>query len=263
METVRRWVVWNAAMESAKSPGARAGGLTRYLPIAVIVLALAAFFLAGGHDHVSFETLRDHRLVLQDWVRTNTILAVAVYFATYVVVVACSLPGGSLLTLIGGFLFGLWFGGTVVVFAATIGACLLFLAARHAFGDLLRRKAGPTIQRMESGFRENAMSYLLVLRLVPLFPFFIVNLVPALLGVPLSTYVIATFFGIIPGTFVYASVGNGLGMVFEQGGEPDWGIIYNPEVFGPLGALALLSCAPIVYKRVKRRRLDKGGGPDS
>ena len=248
-------------MADVEPSDVRSGLVKRYLPIAAIVAALAAFLLAGGHDYLSFETLRAHRLDLETWVGANTPLAVALFFLIYVVVVACSLPGGSVLTLLGGFLFGLWFGGFIVVFAATIGASLLFLAARHAFGDLLRRKAGPTIQRMEAGFRENALSYLLVLRLVPLFPFFIVNLVPAFLGVPFSTYLIATFIGIIPGTFVYASVGNGLGAVFEQGGEPDWGIIYNPEVFGPLVALALLSCVPIVYKRVTTRRGAGGDDP--
>ncbi len=231
----------------------RVGAAKRYLPIAVIVLGLVVFFAAGGHRYVNFDTLRAHRQVLQDWVAAQSVLAVALFFLTYVVVIACSVPGGSLLTTVGGFLFGTWLGGGVVVFAATLGACLLFLAARHAFADLLRRRAGPALQRMEAGFAENAMSYLLILRLVPLFPFFLVNLVPALLGIRLSTYTIATFFGIIPGTFVFASLGNGFGRIFEQGGEPDWGIVYNPEVFGPLVALALLSSVPILYKRLKRR----------
>jgi uncharacterized membrane protein YdjX (TVP38/TMEM64 family) len=104
------------------------------------------------------------------------------------------------------------------------------------------------------------MSYLLVLRLVPLFPFFLVNLAPAFLGVPLSTYVVATLVGIVPGTFVYASVGAGLGAVLAAGGEPDLSIAWRPEVLGPLLGLAALACLPILYKRLKAGRHDGGAG---
>jgi uncharacterized membrane protein YdjX (TVP38/TMEM64 family) len=107
---------------------------------------------------------------------------------------------------------------------------------------------------MEAGFRENAMSYLLVLRLVPLFPFWLVNLVPAFLGVPLRTYVIGTFFGIMPGTFVYASVGSGLGAILEAGESPDLGIIFKAEILIPLLGLALLALIPVIYKRIKTKR---------
>ena len=232
----------------------------RYLPIAAIAAGLVVFFATGAHDYVSFEVLRQHQASLQGWVAAHTAAAVALFFLAYVAVVTFSLPGGALMTLIGGFLFGTWVGGMIVVLAATLGATLLFLAARTAFGDLLRAKAGPGIAKMEAGFRENAMSYLLVLRLVPLFPFFLVNLAPAFLGVPAATYVVATFIGIIPGTFVYASVGNGLGAVFEAGGEPDFAIIYEPEIFGPLLALAALACIPIVYKRIAARRRGRDTG---
>jgi uncharacterized membrane protein YdjX (TVP38/TMEM64 family) len=228
--------------------------LKRLLPILVLVAGAVAFFASGAHRYVDFEMLRQHRGQLQDWVDHYTLAALAVYFAVYVVVVAFSLPGGALLTMVGGFLFGIWMGGCVVVFAATAGATILFLAARSAFAEVLRAKTGSAIDRMEKGFRENAMSYLLALRLVPLFPFFVVNLVPAFLDVPLKTFVIATFFGIIPGTLVFASVGNGFDAVIDMGGEPNFGIIYNPEVFGPLVALAALSFLPILYKRYKGRR---------
>jgi uncharacterized membrane protein YdjX (TVP38/TMEM64 family) len=107
---------------------------------------------------------------------------------------------------------------------------------------------------MEEGFREDALSYLLVLRLVPLFPFFLVNLVPAVLGVPLRTYALGTFFGIIPGTFVYCLVGNGLGAIIDKGGEPDIGKIFEPEILSALIGLALLSLIPVVYKRITRAR---------
>jgi uncharacterized membrane protein YdjX (TVP38/TMEM64 family) len=140
------------------------------------------------------------------------------------------------------------------VVGATLVATAVFLAARTAFADVLRAKAGPTLQKMEAGFRENALSYLLVLRLVPLFPFFLVNLAPAFLGVPLRTYVAATFFGIIPGTVVYSSVGAGLGTILEQGGAPDKSIIWRLEVIGPLLGLAALALLPVLYKRMKAKR---------
>ena len=222
-------------------------------PLLVLVAGLVAFFASGAYRYVDFEVLRENRTQLQDWVDRYTLGALAVYFLVYVAVIAFSLPGGLLLTTVGGFLFGTWLAGGIVVFAATLGATILFLAARTAFAEVLRAKAGSTIDRMEAGFRENAMSYLLVLRLVPLFPFFLVNLVPAFLGVSLRTYIIATFFGIIPGTFVFASVGNGFGKLFDMGGEPDFGIIYNAEIIGPLLALAVLSCLPILYKRYQAR----------
>ena len=130
----------------------------------------------------------------------------------------------------------------------------MFLAARYALFDILHAKAGPALLKMEQGFRENAFNYLLVLRLVPLFPFWLVNLVPALLGVPLKTYVIATAIGIIPGTFVFASVGNGLGEILASGKTPDLSIIYDPEVLIPLLGLAVLALVPVLYKAWKARK---------
>jgi uncharacterized membrane protein YdjX (TVP38/TMEM64 family) len=245
------------AMPDRRDPGSGASPRARWcrrLPLAVILLGLALFFAFGGHRYVNFETLRQHRETLQDWVAAHTALAMLVFFLAYVVVVAFSLPGAALMTMLGGFLFGTWLAGGLVVIAATLGATLVFLAARTAVGDLLRARAGPGLARLEAGFRENAMSYLLVLRLVPLFPFFLVNLAPAFFGVPLPTYVIATLLGIVPGTFVYASVGNGLGTVFAAGGEPNFAIIYEPAVLLPLLALAAFACIPVVYKRIAARR---------
>ena len=146
-------------------------------------------------------------------------------------------------------LFGALAGAVYAIFAATVGAMALYLAARFAFGDLLRAKAGPAVRKMEAGFRENALSYLLALRLIPVFPFWLVNLVPALLGVPFRVYLIGTFFGIIPGTFIFASVGNGLGTVFAAGGRPDIDLIFMPEILLPIIGLALLALAPVAYKK--------------
>lgn len=226
--------------------------LGRLIPLVVLAVGLVAFFVLDLGQYVTLDALKENREFLQTFVAENTALAFTVYMAIYTVMVAFSLPGALIATLTGGFLFGTIFGGLATVIAATIGATIVFLIAKTALGDTLRAKAGPGIQKMEAGFQKNAFSYLMVLRLVPLFPFFLVNLAPAFLGVKLRTFMVATFFGIIPGTFVFASVGNGLGAIFDEGGEPNLGIIFQPEVLGPILALAALSLVPVIYKRFSK-----------
>lgn len=226
----------------------------RLLPLLLLAAAIAGAFAAGLHEHLSIDTLRDHRALLNHFVADNTVLAALAFVAIYALSTALSLPGGVILTVAGGFLFGVALGTLYVVFAATLGATAVFLIARTALGSTLRDRAGPFLQRMEAGFRENALSYLLVLRLIPLFPFFIVNLVPAFLGVSLRTYVLGTFFGIIPGTLVFILAGAGLGSVFDQGGAFSAGSVLTPEVIAGLVGLSLLSLLPVAYKRFKARR---------
>lgn len=232
-------------------------GIRRFLPLALLVLGFVAFFVLGFDAYISLDQLREHRAMLQQWVAEGPVAAALLYILIYAAMTAFSVPGGLLLTIAGGFLFGALAGTVCAVLGATIGAIAVFLAARSAFGDFLRRrvKAG-MVRRMEEGFRRNALSYLLVLRLVPLFPFWMVNLVPAFLGVRLRTYVIGTFIGIIPGGFVYASVGNGLGAVFDAGATPDLGIIFEPAVLIPIIGLALLSLLPVVYRMIRAGRAD-------
>jgi uncharacterized membrane protein YdjX (TVP38/TMEM64 family) len=232
--------------------------LRRLAPLAVIAAALIAFFAFGLDDYVSFAMLKQHRQALIGFVNANGVWAALLFVSLYAVATAVSLPGGAILTIAGGFLFGPLFATIYVVGGATLGATGLFLAARTALGEPLRARAGPSLQRMEQGFRENAMSYLLFLRLIPAFPFWLVNLVPAFLGVPLRTYVVGTAIGIIPGSFVYASVGNGLGAVFDAGEVPDLGIIFKPEILIPIVGLAVLALLPIAYKRFKRDGTDDG-----
>ena len=228
--------------------------LKRLTPLLALLTGLVVFYALGLHKYVNLDTLRENREAVQAWVGQHGFLAALIYTAAYAAVVAFSLPGGALMTIVGGFMFGLVPAAACVVVGATIGATVLFLAARTALGDFLRTKTGPALKRMESGFRENALSYLLVLRLIPLFPFWLVNLVPAFLGVSLRTYVIATFIGIIPGTLVYASFGNGLGEVLDLGQEPNLGIIFNPEILIPLIGLAVLALLPVLYKKYKSSR---------
>lgn len=236
-----------------RAEGAERRAVRRFVPVVAIVLALAAFFALGLGRYLDFALLRDHREALAAAVTDYGLLAALGFIAIYAAATAISVPGGAVLTLAGGFLFGTVLGSLYVVVGATVGATALFLAARGAVGESLRARAGPAVRRMEAGFRDNALSYLLFLRLVPLFPFWLVNLVPALLGVPLRTYVIGTFIGIIPGSVVYASVGNGLGAVFDAGRVPDLGIIFSPEVLLPILGLSLLALVPVACKRFRGR----------
>src|SRR5919106_1568008 len=227
--------------------------IQRLWPLAVLGLAIGTFFALRLDMYLTFEALRENRALLSQFVAQHAVLASILYLAVYATVIAASLPGGAVLTVTGGFLFGAIAGTLHVVVAATLGATLLFLIARTAFGDALRARAGAFLKKMEAGFRENAFNYLLVLRLIPLFPFWLVNLVPAFLGVPLGTYVLATFLGIIPGSLVYTSAGSGLGEVFDRGETPDLGIIFEPQIIGPILGLCLLALLPVAYRKYKAR----------
>lgn len=236
-------------------PGAAAGLAKRLLPIAALVAIFVAFFFAGGQEYASFETLRRHYGWLQDFVAGNRAAAMLAFAAAYTVAVAASLPAASLLSLMGGFLFG-WFLGTLLTVAgATAGATLLFLAARSSFGEALRRRARPYVGRMEEGFHRNAFSYLLFLRLMPVFPFFVVNLVPAFLGVATRLFVVTTFVGIIPGSAVYNVIGSGLGGILASGQEFSLQNAVNREILLGLAGLAVVALAPVVWRRLR------GGAP--
>lgn len=239
-------------------PGAKKSSIKRLWPLAVVAAAIAAVFASGMDDMLSFEALQEHHQDVLNWYQANRVLAVVCYFFVYAAVVALSLPGAVWVSLVGGYLFGTVMAATVTVFAATFGAVIIFLIARYALAGFFRAKTGDIGRKMEAGFKENALSYLLVLRLVPLFPFWLVNLVPALLGVPVRIFIIGTFFGIIPGTVVFCSIGNGLAMVFEKGQMPDLSIIFQPQIFGPLLALAALSLVPVIYKKFKTSKGEAG-----
>jgi uncharacterized membrane protein YdjX (TVP38/TMEM64 family) len=224
-----------------------------------LLLAALALFLVvrqtGLASYLSLDTLRLHRGTLTAWVAGNLWIAALAYVAIYVAAVAFSLPGAVFLTLSGGFLFGAALGTLLTVIGATIGATLIFLFAKTIFGANALDRFGPQAAKLAEGIRRNAASYLLVLRLVPLFPFFLVNLVPAFVGVPLVTYVLTTFFGIVPGTAVFSLAGAGLGTVLDQGGSITPASILTPEIIAGLVGLALLSLAAIpIRKRLDARR---------
>ncbi|MDG2320055.1 MAG: VTT domain-containing protein [Rhodospirillaceae bacterium] len=224
----------------------------RFAVLGLFVALIIGLLSAGAQGFFSSDALRDNRETLLAVVAGNYIAAVAVFMLVYVAAVTFSIPGAVWLSIAGGFIFSVGPATLFIVVAATIGATLVFLLARYVLGDMLRQKAGGAIERMRSGFQEDALSYMLVLRLVPLLPFFIVNLVPAFLNVPVRVYVLGTALGIIPGSFVFAWVGSGVGAVFDVGGDVDPGaIIFQPSVIGPLLGLAALALIPVVYKRFR------------
>lgn len=229
----------------------------RFGPLLLLLAGLGLFFLFGFDQYLTFETLKQHRETLLAFVSNYRFLAPLIYMLVYAAVVALSVPGGAVMTIAGGFLFGSLFGTFYVVIAATIGATMLFLIARTALGDSLRTFAGPWMQKMRKGFQDDGFHYLLVLRLIPLFPFFVVNLVPAFLGVKTRIYVAATLIGIIPGSFVYATVGAGIGSVFDAGETFAVVNILTPQVWLALIGLAVLAILPVAYRKFKRNK--KGG----
>jgi uncharacterized membrane protein YdjX (TVP38/TMEM64 family) len=236
--------------------------------IAVVLLAVAAYVLIG-HGGISLEELVRHRATIGAFVAEHRVLAVLAYIALYIVAVALSVPGAVFLTVSGGFLFGLAVGASAAVISATIGATIIFLIARTALGEPLLRRAGPRAAQLAEGFRDEAFSYLLFLRLVPAFPFFLVNLVPAFAGVRLLPFVTATALGVIPGALVYAFAGTGLDSVISAqkdanavclaAGRGDCHIIFDardvltPQLIGALIALGLLALAPVIVKRLRAR----------
>ena len=228
---------------------AKTAGPARFLPLVLIAAAAGAVYFSGAYKYLSLESLREHRAALEAFVDHRLILAVLLFAAAYVAVTALSLPGATLMSLLGGFLFGPVMGTVIVVVAATIGAGVIFTAAKTALGDALRSKAGPFVRRMEDGFSRNAFSYLLLLRLIPVFPFFIVNIAPALFNVRLGVFIAATFIGIIPGAFAFVSAGNGLGAVLDSGGDLKLtGLLTQPAVLTPIIALTFLALLPIALK---------------
>jgi len=229
-------------------------GVRRLVPLVILILGLLAFFAFDLNRFVSFEALRENRADLSAFVDRNGLIAALVFVAAYAVVVAFSLPIATLVSILGGFLFGTLIGTLCVVVGATVGAVALFLIARSTVGAFLCERAGPALRRMEAGFRENELSYLLILRLIPLFPFFLVNIVPALLGVSLRNYVLATAVGIIPGAFVYVGVGAGTGAVLDSGAVPGLSLFVRLDVLLPMVGLLVLALLPIGYKILRRRR---------
>jgi uncharacterized membrane protein YdjX (TVP38/TMEM64 family) len=226
--------------------------LRRLLPVAILLGGLVAFLLLGLERYFTYDLLYRHQATLAKWVAKHGAIAAAVFVIAYAVVVAFSLPVAMLVTPVAGYLFGTWLGAGLSVIGATLGAIAVFLAARTAFRDLFRARAGAALSRLETGFRRDDFSYLLFLRLVPIFPFWLINIVPALLGMRLGRFTLATMIGIVPAAIVFASVGAGLGMVIERGERPDLGILFEWRILLPLLGLGVLSLLPVVFSHLRK-----------
>jgi len=213
-----------------------------------IALAIGAFFYFDLGRFLSLTALKENRDSLLVFTEANLLAAVGIFIVTYAVVTGLSLPGAVILTLAGGFLFGAVGATLCVNVGATTGATLAFLTARYLLRDTVERKLGKWLGPFQEGFAKNAFSYLLTLRLIPLFPFFVVNLVSGLTRVNVGTYVAATAIGIIPGSFVYAYAGRQLGTINSLKE------IASPNVIGAFVLLGLLALVPVVYKRVTAKR---------
>ena len=258
-----------SAGKRLKQPIGTANGpafpVKRLLPLAIILVLAGVVFAMGWHRALSLETLVSHRSVIAAFVDRHTLIALTTFVGLYIAVVAMSLPGATILTIAGGVLFGTLIGGAAAIVGATIGATILFLIARTAFGEFLTRRAGPWLARLADGFRDDAFSYLLFLRLVPVFPFWLVNLAPAMFGVGVAAFVGATLIGVIPGAFAYAFVGAGLDnavaaqetvynmcMAAGRGGcklDFDLKSALTAELFAGFAALGLIALAPVAIKR--------------
>ncbi len=227
----------------------------------VIVIAIAFYF--DLPSYFSFEGLRENEASLRSFASENLLLSVATYIVVYIVVVTFSLPGALWLTLGGGLVFGPLWGGLYAVSGATLGAICLFLLARYIIGDSLRTRYGPKLATFEAGFRKNAVYFMLSLRLLPVFPFFLVNLAAALLGVRWSVFALTTFLGIMPGTFVFASIGNGISVALRDGETPNLSLASRPEILLPLIGLGLLTLLPALFgkKLGLKSTSDEAGDP--
>jgi uncharacterized membrane protein YdjX (TVP38/TMEM64 family) len=233
--------------EMPAAQSANKSSVGKVIAAVLIVGAIASFFFFDLGRYLSLDALKQNRDQLLTFTEANYAASVALFILTYVVVTGLSLPGAVILTLAGGFLFGGVFGTVFVNLGATTGATLAFLAARYLLRDWVEQKFGKWIGPVQQGFAKNAFSYLMTLRLIPLFPFFAVNLVSGLTRVSVGTYVAATAIGIIPGSFVYAYAGRQLGTINSLRE------IASPNVISAFVLLGLLALMPILYKKLSAK----------
>lgn len=226
--------------------------LKRLLPIAILILGLALFFVFDLGRFLSFAAVAEHYTAITAWVHDQFTIAILAFFLLYVFATAFSLPIASPLTLVGGAVFGL-ITAPIIILAASLGALILFLAARGAFADILSAKAGPFMGKIKNGFDDQPFFWLLALRLIPLAPFWAVNIAPALLGMKTAPYFIATIIGIAPGTTVYVLVGGGFDAILAAGKVPDLSTLGDPRILLPLAGLGLLALIPIVMKKISKK----------
>jgi uncharacterized membrane protein YdjX (TVP38/TMEM64 family) len=253
----------NTSEEDTNQNEKPAGPIRRFLPLIVIGCLLIGGYVAGLHEYLSLNNLIKQREALNTFVSENFVSSILIYMAVYICLVAVSFPGGAPLSVTSGLVFGWFAGGLATVIAATIGATIIFMIARSSLGSMLENRAGSLLGKMVDGFQKDAFQYLLTLRLVPAFPFWAVNIVPGLLNMKAAPYMIATFLGIIPGTFAFTYLGQGLDSIIaeQEQANPgcadagtcsiEIGSLVTPQLIAALAFLALLSFIPFIIKKVR------------
>jgi uncharacterized membrane protein YdjX (TVP38/TMEM64 family) len=257
-------------MTSGMASPARFTTAKRWLPVAVIICLMAVAYGLGVHEHISLQSIAANREELRHFIADNWLLALLIYMLVYACTIALSIPGATLLTIVGGLLFGWLTGAIAAIMAATAGAILIFLAARTSFEEALTRKAGGLVNRIRDGFTRDAFNYLLFLRLTPVFPFWLVNIAAALAQVRLKTFVTATVLGIIPAGFALSFVGSGLDSLIDSQklaydacmaqnpGTPcsfdlSASRIITPQILAALAALGVAALIPVLAKRLRTK----------
>ena len=230
----------------------------RFGPLLLVLVAVIAAFASGLTKHLSLHELRARREGLEALVHAHPVTSLLLYIGAYTASVAVSLPAALVLTLTGGLLFGAWLGGFAASFSCTLGAALVFLVCRTAIGDALRSRAGPTAARIEGAVRRDAFSYIVTLRLIPVMPFWLANLALGFIDIPLGTFVLATFLGILPVSLIYAGLGSGLDHMFSHHQRPDLHLVMHTNILVPLVGLAILSLAPIAWRRFRPSAVVEG-----
>lgn len=253
----------NEPAPSGSPPGGawapeRVGALAlRFGPAALFASLAIAAYSSGVVGHLSLDELSLRRLSLEAFVALRPVLAALIYLAVFTVAVSLSLPLALILCLTGGFLFGALEAGVLASIASTLGGTAMFLVSRTAVGDLLGRLAGPRIAKLREEAANDAFALILTIRLIPMMPFWLINVGAALIGVPIRTFMVATALGVIPSCMIYASLGSGLGSLFDSGVKPTGALLLEPQVLVPLGALCLLGVLPLGWRLVRARRNDR------
>jgi uncharacterized membrane protein YdjX (TVP38/TMEM64 family) len=235
----------------------------RYGLLAVIAAVLTALLASGVTQHLSLAELELRRQELDQEIAQRPIFSLLLFVSIYLVAASTALPGVIYLTLGGGLLFGPWIGGFASLFAATAGSVVVFLACRTAFGDLIRRRAGPRIRKVEAMILGDAFSHILTLRLIPGIPMALINVAAGMVGMPLRTFVLASLAGMLPASLIFAGLGSSLGAVLSHGGRLTPDILLQPRIVLPMIGLALLSLTPYAWRVWNRSRSSRpvAGGP--
>lgn len=227
-----------------------------YLPLLLILIGMVIIYLTGAYHYLTFDMLRMHHRTFKAYVEMHPIATAILFCLTYIISTALSIPGAVFLTLLGGYLFPQPLSTILVVISATCGATLIFLAVRTALKETLRKKAGPFLQKMEKDFQNNAPSYLLFLRLIPIFPFWLVNIAPAFFDVPLFTFIWTTLIGISPATLVFTLAGSGLDKILAYPEPLSLNSIFNIQIKIALILLGMTALLPILWKKFKKNPKD-------